>query len=356
MKLIEHLREHGLHRLTTEFFIRVKRHTIYLNLVLLKYDSINSPLSEKVVQQSRGIILDEAKDWSLTSYPFDEFFNYGEPNAVQIDWSTAKIYEKLDGSLMVLYFNPYASEWEVSSSGIPDASGFVNAYKLTFCQLFWQTWNELKYRLPEELNYCFMFELITPYNPVIVIPKTSAIVLHGVRNLSTLKEDSPDQFAEKYGWQCVQRFNFNSWDVILAASQNLNPLELEGYIVCDDNFNRVKVKSPEYVGLAHTKGSLHPQRLLEVIVNAEGEEFLTYFHDLVPLFNGIKAKYDALVEEIVESYQAIAFIESQKDFATIARTKPYSKILFGLRSGKFSSVKEGLKSLTIGSLLSIIQI
>ncbi|GEM_PF-2577524 len=54
--------------------------------------------------------------------------------------------------------------------------------------------------------------------------------------------------------------------------------------------------------------------------------------------------------------ELIEHLTEQKNFASIALTKPYSKILFGLRSGKFSSVKEGLKSLTIGSLLSMIQI
>lgn len=358
MELIEYLTKHGLNRLTEEYFIKVKRHTVYPNLFLLSYDFLNSPLSEKVVQQCRGIILDEDKNWSIISYPFDKFFNYGEPNAATIDWSTAKVYEKLDGSLVVLYFNNYSSKWEVSTSGTPDAEGVIKSYKsLTFNKLFWQTWNSLGYQLPEDVDCCFMFELLTPYNIVIVRPKVSAIVLHGVRNLPSLKEDNPEIFAAKYDWECVQRFDLSSWEDVLAASSNLEPLASEGYIVCDDKFNRVKVKSPEYVALAHTKGGLSDRRLLEIIVNAEGDEVLSYFPEWLPIYQNIQAKYEALVEEIVENYQAIASISATpKEFATLAIQHTYSGILFGLRSGKLTSVKAGLKSMPFAKVEALIQL
>ncbi len=38
-----------------------------------------------------------------------------------LDWTSAAVYEKLDGSLAVLYY--YKDEWWVSSSGMPDATG-----------------------------------------------------------------------------------------------------------------------------------------------------------------------------------------------------------------------------------------
>ena len=44
----------------------------------------------------------------------------GESSADAIDWSTARVMEKLDGSLATLYW--YKGEWHVSSSGVPDAS------------------------------------------------------------------------------------------------------------------------------------------------------------------------------------------------------------------------------------------
>ena len=40
---------------------------------------------------------------------------------MKINWKTARVYEKIDGSLMTLYF--YDNKWIISSSGKPDADG-----------------------------------------------------------------------------------------------------------------------------------------------------------------------------------------------------------------------------------------
>lgn len=50
------------------------------------------------------MLLDEDDDWRVLSFPYEKFFNYNEKNAAKLDWSTAKAYDKVDGSLMVLYW------------------------------------------------------------------------------------------------------------------------------------------------------------------------------------------------------------------------------------------------------------
>ena len=150
MELQKYLRSEGLDKLTETFNIKVNRHSDFSNLVCLKYSQIESPMGEIIVQQCRGIILDEDNNWKIVSYPFSKFFNYGEGHASQIDWSTAKVYEKLDGSLMTLYF--YQGNWHAQSSGMPDAEGKVNVNEFTFRELFWQIWSELDYSLPLETD------------------------------------------------------------------------------------------------------------------------------------------------------------------------------------------------------------
>ena len=92
---------------------------MYPNLVLFKYDQVNSPMDNPVVQECRGIILDEADDWRVIARPFTKFYNYGEPNAASIDWTTARVQEKVDGSLCAFYH--YKGDWHVATTGTPDA-------------------------------------------------------------------------------------------------------------------------------------------------------------------------------------------------------------------------------------------
>ena len=106
MELQDYLRTKGLEKLTQTYNVKVNRHNNFANLVCLKYSQIESSLGEKIVQQCRGIILDESNNWKIVSYPYDKFFNYGECHAPKLNWETAQIYSKLDGSLMNLYFLP----------------------------------------------------------------------------------------------------------------------------------------------------------------------------------------------------------------------------------------------------------
>ncbi|WP_293052984.1 MULTISPECIES: hypothetical protein [unclassified Moorena] len=90
MELQDYLRTQGLESLCNQFKIKVNRHQQFPDLVCLKYSQIESPLEEKIVQQCRGIILDEANNWEIISYPYDNFFNYGESQAATLDWKNTR--------------------------------------------------------------------------------------------------------------------------------------------------------------------------------------------------------------------------------------------------------------------------
>ena len=78
------------------FHITIKEKDDY---VLLKYSQFETDMSFPAAQQCRGCILRKNTDgsYSYVCRPFDKFFNYGEEHAAEIDWSTARIMEKVDG-------------------------------------------------------------------------------------------------------------------------------------------------------------------------------------------------------------------------------------------------------------------
>ena len=237
--LTDYIKHNGFDALANKLSIVSKRHTKYPNLVLLKYHMLESPMEHPVVQKCRGIILDEADNWRVVSYGYDKFFNQGGAHAAEIDWSTAKVFDKLDGSIMTLYH--YDGEWQVASSGVPDATGQMMGSTITFHDLFWQVWNALNYHLPKDTDCCYMFELMTPYNRVVVEHKTSDIVLHGVRRLTDERELNPIVEGHLNNWHTVKVLSLESWDEVLAATTELDPMDAEGYVVCDANYNRQKV-------------------------------------------------------------------------------------------------------------------
>src|SRR5690242_4703875 len=100
-------------------------------------------------------------------------------------------------------------------------------------------------------------------NVIVVRPATESLILHGVRDMKTLRELEPEKIAEKYGYECVPTYHFTGIDQILTHAKTLNPIKSgtnnnqfsanisEGYVVRDRNFQRIKVKSPAYVALSH---------------------------------------------------------------------------------------------------------
>ena len=114
----EFLRTGGtLDALAAQHAIKAVRHPAFPSLVLLKYNQIASDMSVPLVQECRGIILDEADGWRVVSRAYGKFFNYGEPGAAEIDWATARVQEKVDGSLCTVY--EYAGNWHVATTGSP---------------------------------------------------------------------------------------------------------------------------------------------------------------------------------------------------------------------------------------------
>jgi hypothetical protein len=68
-----------------------------LNLVMFKYNQIESDFNESIVRECRGLILNE-DTYDVVSYPFNKFGNVGEGAWVDnIDWNSAHVLEKCDG-------------------------------------------------------------------------------------------------------------------------------------------------------------------------------------------------------------------------------------------------------------------
>jgi hypothetical protein len=241
------LREKGLDEAVSTFKLKMRH---YGHKVHLKYDQLESSYAHPEVQECRGLILD-AVTWEVISLSFYKFFNIQEGYAHPIDWNTAVVYEKLDGSLMQVYYDFYKSEWCVGTTGTAEGEGEVNNKQgLTFARLFWETAYKSDFPITNAMNKknTYVFELTSPYNIVVKPHGVASITLLTVRNNETLQELSHDQLireSKSLGVPLAKTFNFKnmSFDEISKTLETM-PWSEEGYVVCDANFNRVKIKNP----------------------------------------------------------------------------------------------------------------
>ena len=340
-----------------------RQHSKYPNLYQFTYDQIESHdhKSNPIVIESRGVILDRDNHWSVVARPFDRFFNLGEGCAAKFDWATSRIQEKVDGSLCIVYF--YDGNWQVATKGTPDASGNVNGYSFTFAELFWKIANDqgVAKWLDERKwfgDHTLLFELTSFFNRVVVPYREPKLTLIGIRCNTDSVELNVDLHEEDKVLNPVKEYKFNSVQDMVAFAKNLNGTEGEGFVVFDSTFKRVKVKGENYLALAHMKEGFGPRRVLEVVRNAELDEFKKYldaFPEMKPLFDEVKAKFEAFANEIEAEYESIKDIVDQKEFALKAVNSKLSGALFQKRKMGVS-IKKYMAEMNIKHLADLLNL
>ena len=159
--------------------------------LLLKYNQVEpkSDMSNRMVQECRGLILkNESGYYKVASMRFNKFFNYGQEEAAVLKFPCIAS-EKIDGSLIGVWYDD-DSGWHVSTSGNIDAedANMVNVNGLSnFRDLFNIAWKN-SYFDNMDKNLTYMFELVSPYNKLVVPYSKTKLYLLAIRNNITLEE------------------------------------------------------------------------------------------------------------------------------------------------------------------------
>lgn len=280
------------------YYLKISRDNGY---ILFKYNQVFSDFSIPLVREARGIIFRES-DWECVCHPFNKFGNYGEPYCPEINWETASVQEKVDGSLIKFW---YDNGWHISTNGT------IDAFKANLNDVKYQNFGQLvleaiRNTVTDEHNFfemldkkfTYMFELVSPYNRVVIPYQETKLYLLGFRSRWLGEEFAPEHCIFNEYFAIPKRYPLHSLEDIQKAANAL-PWDQEGYVVCDENFNRVKIKSPSYV-MAHyvrNNNTISTERLVQIILDGEQEEFLIYasdyaneLHDVEEIMHNIAIK------------------------------------------------------------------
>lgn len=336
--------ENWRERLTSyPFFIHIKEDgdLAIFNYSLTDTDKIEKDGEEVIarvdfsipeVQESRGIIIN-TKTCEVVCWPFRKFGNYGESYVDKINWNAASVQEKVDGSIMKLWFDKRKDYnlWRISTNGVIDAYTCKSSFGKVYGQLFKEAANNQKLDLDKlDIDNTYIFELVSPFNRVVIEYPETMIYHTGTRNNITGKELDIDIGIVK-----PKKYKLTSLEDCIEASKQLNirkdenkfDVQNEGFVVVDDNFNRIKIKSPEYVAVHHAfnGGILSRKRAIYMVLENEDEEYLTYFPEYKPLFDEIKSSMNK-VSEMIKDYCYMA--------DTVQKTENLSRKDFSIKFGK----------------------
>lgn len=299
--------------LTTDpYNLKISRDGDY---IMFKYNQLSSDFTIPLVREARGIIFRES-DWECVSHAFNKFGNWGENYCPNIDWSTASVQEKVDGSLIKFW---YDKGWHISTNGTIDAFKaelndvkYQNFGQLVLTAIHHIFEDEHKFFAMLDPKCTYMFELVSPYNRVVIPYKETKLYFLGVRDMEDGREWNPEDSDMSHAFEMPKRYPLHSLEDVQRAANAL-PWNQEGYVVCDNNFNRVKIKSPQYV-MAHyarNNGVVNAERLVQVILDGEQEEFLTYASDYADELKKVEA---AMYEIGYKAFDKLKEIFNMKEF------------------------------------------
>lgn len=374
------------------------------NLIMLKYNQVYSDFKNEIVRECRGLVLDE-DTLEPVSVPFFKFGNAGEIYCPNIDWKNCWVGEKLDGSLIKIVKDK-SGKLLVSTNGTIDAGkapiaeqigctaksfrdlvedALRNARQRFISDEHWITkdmdeFDWLSSLLVEGVTY--MFELVSPFTQVVVKwPETKMFYL-GCRRNDTLQEMYFTDGILNTVFETPKVYQLGSIEQCIAAAKALNAecdngvITDEGFVVCDNEFNRVKIKSPLYVA-AHgiiNNGVLSYSKAIELIrandtadftCNVAEQRFKDDLEKVRKMYsefkNALQDSLDKLEAWIVENYPNGRWaIESggcdrKKAAAKVFEIKfKNSAVAFSYLDGKVKSANEWLNTIPSNNIVKML--
>jgi len=329
----------------------------------LNYDQIEAKEADPLAQECRGLIL-SAEDGhvftpvefegkmkydhhipgktKILAFPMKRFFNYGQGSAANINWSDPNlaVLEKLDGTLCIVYFDTWTDKWCVATRSVPEADLIMDNGLFTFRTLFEKAvkettgieFNEFTNYLSKNFTYCF--ELTTPYNRIVVEYKKCVITLLALRNINTLKERDPVADTISSILPVVQAHSYTSINELVDWVSSLNPMEHEGVVVRDSDFNRIKVKNAAYVAYNKVRDALgtSERNCIELILAEKDDDVISMLPEEIA--NNLKKLKENLKVAIHLYDTTYDLIKNQSDIEC-----PNDKKTFALNVAKFSKEK-----------------
>lgn len=286
------------------------------NYVLFKYNHYDSVMSEPIVQEARGLIIN-MKTKKVVCHSFNKFFNYDDPNAKAIDWNSAKVLDKIDGILVNLWWDE--DEWHWSTNGNINAfNGKTNIVTDTFGNCVIRaitneglTYDEfLSYFKPE---YTYMFELMTPANILVTKANEDKLYYLSCRNMITGKEECKTVLPVI----APNQYRFNNIKEVIEAANKFDD-QHEGYVVVDNNYNRVKVKGQEFLKTFYINNfQLSKQQLMDILLQKEVyDEFIKAFPQYIPALEDLENKLNVIKCELVNAQEKLKKIERENPSVT----------------------------------------
>jgi len=310
-----------LREMIAEKYVMVKQHPraelyIYNYTAKTQYEHIWNDCT----LQCRGLILNAKGE--PVARPFRKFFNLGETENQHIPNEPFEVYEKMDGSLGILY-------WLNGKAYIATRGSFDSEQAQKANEILHSSYAHTLSRLDKNLTY--LFEIIYPENRIVVdYGKEEKLVLLAIIDTKT-GEELP---LKDVGFPVVKHYDgINNLAELKAHEQD----NKEGFVVRFKSGYRLKVKFEEYVRI---------HRIVTQVSSVNIWEYLKTGQTLDEILERVPDEFYAWVkatkQQLLADYQKIEqqakqefkTFDTRKETAMYFKTCKYPQVMFAMLDGK----------------------
>jgi RNA ligase len=287
-------------------------------------------LWDEITIQCRGLVTNSKGE--IVARPFKKFFNYEEYKPEDIPNEDYVVYEKMDGSLGIL-FN-YQNQWILATRGSFTSPQAIKGKEILDRHDI-SAWRK---------DNTYLFEIIYPENRIVVdYGNEEKLVVLGAFHTETGEEipDSSLFWTQDAGFEVVT--TYKTWGEGYDLLKEEISKDKEGYVIRFKNGFRMKIKGDEY------------KRLHKILTNISNRDIFEYVKEGKPLdeildkvpdefynwvketkehfeqqFKTIDLEYRLIFKNITERNN----ITDKKTFAHYALSYTNSAILFAMFDNK----------------------
>jgi RNA ligase len=261
---------------------------------------------DEITKACRGLILDQ--EGNVVAKGFDKFFNIEEHNPEEIPNEPFEVFEKLDGSLGILFW--YQGKWILATKGSFTSDQAARAKEIL-----------KKYNFePIPKGYTTLVEIIYPENRIVCGygDEESLVVLSMINNSSGKELDYTSllYISDETRMPVVKKY-----DAIddYKTLKSLISKDREGYVIRFRNGFRMKIKGEEYVRL---------HRILTGFSNVDIWEYLKDGKNIDELLDKVPDEFDKWVRMTIRDLRYSFFQIGERS----------GKLHDGFRYGKYGDV------------------
>ncbi|MBL7816863.1 MAG: T4 RnlA family RNA ligase [Saprospiraceae bacterium] len=275
----------------------------------------------EVTLMCRGLILDGQNN--IVARPFAKFFNLGEMENQVIPNEPFEVFDKLDGSLGILY-------WLENEAFIATRGSFVSDQAVVANRILQSKYADIL-RGGLDKSKTYLFEIIYPENRIVVdYGGLEDLILIAIID----NETGADLPLESMGFPMVTRFD-GIKDI--STLKTLEEANREGFVIKYKNGLRYKVKFEEYLRIHRIVTQVSNINIWEYLMTEMPfDEILDRvpdeFYDWVKATSAdLQAQFAAIEAQCQADFKVF---DTRKEAAFYFQTCAYPSVLFKMLDGK----------------------